>query len=116
MDWRWREREVHALLSAGDDGMLFVAGTCTYQSRFYPLLDHVVLLTIPTTVAIDRLANRTTNAYGKNPAELRRELQLRTVVEPLLRRSACLEIDTSRHPVASVSAVITNHVAAGHSG
>ena len=56
------------------------------------------------------------NAYGKNPAELRRELQLRTVVEPLLRRSACLEIDTSRHPVASVIAVITNHVAAGHSG
>jgi uncharacterized protein (DUF849 family) len=116
MDWRWREREVHALLSAADDGMLFVAGTCTYQSRFYPLLDHVVLLTIPTAVAIDRLANRTTNAYGKNPAELRRELQLRTVVEPLLRRSACLEIDTSRHPVASVIAVITNHVAAGHSG
>jgi hypothetical protein len=58
----------------GDDGMLFVAGTCTYQSRFYPLLDHVVLLTIPTPVAIDRLANRTTNAYGKKPAELRREL------------------------------------------
>lgn len=114
MDWRWREPEVHALLSATDDDMLFVAGSCTYQSRFYPLLDHVVLLTIPAAVAIDRLANRTTNAYGKDPAELRRELQLRTVVEPLLRGSACLEIDTSRQPVADVIAMIMKHVVDGH--
>ena len=114
MDWRWREQEVLALLAGAVEGMLFVAGTSTNQSRFYPLLDHVVLLTISTAVAIDRLANRTTNAYGKDPAELRRELQLRTVVEPLLRRSTCLEIDTSRHPLPDVIAVIMNHVAEGH--
>jgi broad-specificity NMP kinase len=116
MDWRWREQEVHALLAGAVEDTLFVAGTSTNQPRFYPLLDHVVLLTIPTAVAIDRLTNRTTNAYGTDPAELRRELQLRIVVEPLLRRSACLEIDTSSQPVASVIAVIMNHVAAGHSG
>jgi shikimate kinase len=110
MDWRWREHEVHALLAGAVEDMLFVAGTSTNQSRFYPLLDHVVLLTIPTAVAIDRLANRTTNAYGQDPAELRRELQLRTVVEPLLQGSACLEIDTSRLPLADVIAVIMNHV------
>jgi hypothetical protein len=110
MDWRWREQEVHALLAGAVEGMLFVAGTSTNQSRFYPLLDHVVLLTISTAVAIDRLANRTTNAYGKNPAELRRELQLRRLVEPLLRSSACLEIDTSSHPLPDVIAVIMNHV------
>jgi hypothetical protein len=94
--------------------MLFVAGTSTYQSRLYPLLDHVVLLEIPMAVAMDRLAGRTTNAYGKDPAELRRELQLRTVVEPLLRSSACLEIDTSRYAAVDVVAMITNHVAEGH--
>jgi shikimate kinase len=116
MDWRWREEEVHALLAEAVEDMLFVAGTATNQSRCYPLLDHVVLLTIPTAVAIDRLANRTTNAYGKDPAELRRELQLRRGVEPLLRSSACLEIDTSTHPVADVIAVIVNHVAQGHPG
>ena len=110
MDWRWREQEVHALLAGAVEDMLFVAGTSTNQSRFYPLLDHVVLLTIPTAVAIDRLANRTTNAYGQDPAELRRELQLRTVVEPLLRGPACLEIDSSRLPLPDVIAVIMNHV------
>jgi shikimate kinase len=116
MDWRWREQEVHARLAGAGEDMLFVAGTSTNQSRFYPLLDHVVLLRIPIAVAIDRLANRTTNAYGQDPAELRRELQLRTVVEPLLRSSACLEIDTSWQPVADVIAVIMNHLAQGHSG
>jgi len=114
VDWRWREQKVHALLAAQHGGMLFLAGTSTYQSRFYPLLDHIVLLRIPTTVAIDRPAGRTTNAYGRDPAELRRELQLRTVVEPLLRSSACLEIDTSWYPLADVVAMITNHVAEGH--
>ena len=91
-----------------------MVGTSTYQARFYPLLDHIVLLTIPVTVARDRLANRTTNAYGRDPAELRRELQLRTTVEPLLRRSACLEIDTSRHALPDVITMITSHVAKGH--
>jgi shikimate kinase len=115
VDWRWREQEVHALLAGAHDGMLSVAGTSTYQSRFYPLLNHVVLLRIPTAVALHRLASRTTNAYGKGPTELRRELQLRSAVEPLLRGSACLEIDTSRHPLGDVVAVIMNHVAEGHS-
>ena len=113
MDWRWCEEKVYVLLTANAD-TLFVAGTSTYQARFYPLLDHIVLLTIPVTVVRDRLANRTTNAYGKDPAELRRELQLRTTVEPLLRRSACLEIDTSRHALPDVITMITSHVAEGH--
>jgi hypothetical protein len=114
VDWRWREQKVHALLAAPHDGMLFLAGTSTYQSRFYPLLDHVVLLRIPIAVAMDRLAGRTVNAYGNDPAELRRELELSTVVEPLLRRSACLEIDTSRYGLADVAVMITNHVTQGH--
>jgi broad-specificity NMP kinase len=114
VDWRWREPKVRALLSNAAQGTLFVAGTSTDQSRFYPLLDHIVLLTIPVATAKERLASRTTNDYGKDPAELRRELQLRTVVEPLLRRSSCLEIDTSMHPLSAVATMITNHVTAAY--
>ncbi len=113
MDWKWREPKVRALLLAAAEGPLFVAGTSTDQSRFYPLLDHIVLLTIPVVTAKERLASRITNDYGEDPAELRRELQLGTVVEPLLRRSACLEIDTSMHPLSAVVTMITNHVIAG---
>ncbi len=42
------------------------------------------------------------------------ELELSTVVEPLLRRSACLEIDTSKYALADVAFMITNHVIQGH--
>jgi PPOX class probable F420-dependent enzyme len=100
---------VHSLLTARRQGPLFVAGTSTRQGRFYPLLDHIVLLTVPEDVARERLASRTTNDYGKNPAELRRELHLRSIVEPMLRRSACLEVDTAARSPAEVAALITDH-------
>jgi broad-specificity NMP kinase len=109
MDWGWREDKVRALLSTAGEGPLFVAGTSTHQGRLYPLLDHVVLLSIPVAVARARLAERSTNDYGKDPAELARELELRATVEPLLRGSACLEIDTSTHSPPELAALLTAH-------
>ena len=44
---------------------------------------------------VERLATRTTNGYGKHPNEAARVLQLVDEVEPLLRRVADVEIDTS---------------------
>lgn len=110
MDWRWRDEAVRALLQGNRADSLVIAGTSTNQGTFYELLDHVVLLTVPEDVALERLAHRTTNDYGKDPAELRRELELRAVVEPLLRAAACLEIDASRHPVSAVAAMVVGHV------
>jgi hypothetical protein len=98
--------------SATDDDMLFVAGSCISVS-VHPLLDHVALLTIPAAVAIDRPPiGRPMPTERTQPSCAR--LQLRTVVEPLLRGSACLEIDTSRQPVADVIAMIMKHVVDGH--
>ncbi len=108
LDWRWREDKVRALLTAEQEP-LFIAGTSTYQSRLYPLLSHVILLTIPDDVAMARLASRTTNDYGKEAAELQRELHLRSIIQPLLRAGACLVIDTSTHSPADVAAIITGH-------
>lgn len=108
LDWQWRHDKVRDLLAGATD-LLFVAGTSTYQGHLYHLLDHVVLLTVPDDVAIVRLAERTTNDYGKEAAALERELELRPAVEPMLRSKACLEIDTSLHAVAEVAALVTNH-------
>ena len=44
---------------------------------------------------IERLRSRTNNPYGKHPDELARVLALKETVEPMLRRVADLEIDTS---------------------
>jgi len=63
--------------------------------KFYGQFDHIVLLTAPTSLIIERLVTRTSNPYGKHPDELARVLALKETVEPKLRRVADLEIDTS---------------------
>jgi ribose 1,5-bisphosphokinase PhnN len=83
------------LLSAEDGDVLFVGGTASNQGRFHARFDHVVLLTAPVDVLMDRLATRTTNTYGKHPEEMARVLRHTQTVEPLLRRAASMEIDTS---------------------
>lgn len=95
-DWMWREDAIHRLLTEHRDGALFLAGTAQNQGRFYPLLDHVVLLSAPAAVLLDRIATRDTNPYGKSEAERRLVLEHLEAVEPLLRATATLEIDATR--------------------
>lgn len=93
-DWVWREDRIQALLSADDADVLFLGGCAPNQGRFYPQLDHIVLLTAPAHVIVARLATRTTNPYGKRPEEVSRTLGLLRTVEPLLRRGADHVVDT----------------------
>ncbi len=108
-DWRWREDRIAALLDADDVPALFLSGTSSNQSKFYPRFDHVVLLSAPEAVILERLRTRTTNRYAKAPAELARELRLRPIVEPMLRRGADVTIDTSApldEVVARIAALV----------
>ena len=94
-DWVWREDLIQALLSREDASILFLSGCAPNQGKFYPQFDHVILLTAPAELLVERLASRTDNPYGKHPDEVARVLHLRETVEPLLRRGAEIEIDTS---------------------
>ena len=94
-DWVWREARVRDLLLKEGEGVLFVSGTSPNQGRFYPQLDHVILLSAPAPVIVERLKSRTNNPYGKHPDELARVLHHIETVEPLLRRRATHEVDTS---------------------
>jgi hypothetical protein len=89
--------------------VLFVQGTTRNQALFYPRFDHIVLLSAPAEVLADRLATRTTNPYGKNPAELAETLGYLQTVEPLLRAAATLEVVTTV-PVARVADIVLEHV------
>lgn len=104
-DWIWRADRIQQLLSTEDADVLFVSGCKTNQGRFYPQLDHVILLSAPAEVIVERLASRTNNPYGKHPDELAEVLGYLQTVEPLLRRGATLEIDTSA-PLDEVLATI----------
>lgn len=108
-DWVWREDRIQALLSTDAAGVLFLSGCAPNQGTFYPQFDHIVLLTAPAHVIVERLATRTTNPYGKRPEDVARVLELQQTVEPMLRRSAGCVIDTSV-PLDQVVATVLRHV------
>lgn len=68
-DWIWREDAIAALLASHARGFLFVAGCKTNQGKFYAQFDHIALLSAPADILLARIAARTSNPYGKNPAE-----------------------------------------------
>ncbi len=93
-DWVWREDRIQNLLSTEDTDVLFLSGCAQNMGKFIRQFDHVVLLSAPAEVIVERLATRTNNPYGKHPDEVARVLGLVEHIEPLLRRAADHEIDT----------------------
>jgi dephospho-CoA kinase len=108
-DWVWREGRIRELLATKDVGVLFVSGCAENMVPFLPQFDHIILLSAPPTIIVERLASRTTNTYGKQPDEVARILSQKTTVEPLLRSAAGHEIETSM-PLAQVVATILDIV------
>lgn len=106
LDWFWREDRIQALLSTTDVDVLFLSGCTPNQGMFYPQFDHIILLTAPADVIVARLAARTTNPYGKRPEEVTRVLNLQQTIEPMLRRGAGHEVDTSAPLDEVVSTVL----------
>lgn len=105
----WDEDAVERVLETSPRP-LFLAGCAANQGRFYPHLTHVVLLSAPAEVVRERLATRTTNPFGTRPGELARVLADLAEVEPLLRRGATLEVDTSRVTPGEVVDLVLQHV------
>ena len=90
----WDESRMRDLLDLHPD--VVVSGTVENQGRFREDFDHVVLLSAPVEVLLQRVSTRTNNPYGQSP-EQRAEIRRNVVeVEPLLRRSATLELDGRR--------------------
>jgi shikimate kinase len=89
--WGWRADDVAAVLAAHED--VFFAG-CSEEQAALPF-DYRVLLTAPRPVLVARLRTRTNNPYGHDDAELAQVLADLEAVEPLLRRTADLVLDTT---------------------
>ncbi|TMQ90788.1 shikimate kinase [Actinomadura soli] len=93
---QWREGRINELLTEHErtGTPLFVAGTVWNQVRFYSRFDQVVLLSAPIDVMLERIATRDTNPFGKTPDEREQIVSDTAEIEPLLRSSATVEIDT----------------------
>jgi dephospho-CoA kinase len=104
-DWVWRADRIQELLDTEDSDLLFLSGCAPNMREFLPRFDHIILLSAPAEIILERLANRTGNSYGKAPGEAARVLELIQTVEPLLRRAADYELDTSA-PLGEVVAEV----------
>ncbi|MEU3766846.1 AAA family ATPase [Amycolatopsis keratiniphila] len=102
---QWRPGRIDALITEHERSRepLFLAGTVWNQQDFYPRFDHIVLLSAPLEVILGRVATRAANPFGKLPEERARIIADTEEIEPLLRESATVEIDT-RRPLADVVA------------
>jgi RNase adaptor protein for sRNA GlmZ degradation len=106
----WIDARIDELLSVEDSrGVLFIQGTTRNQVAFYPRFDHVVLLSAPEELMVERLQTRTTNSFGRGSHELAAVLDDLAQVEPLLRAAASLEVVTTV-PVAQVADAVLAHV------
>lgn len=91
---RWDELRMNALLF--DHADIVVSGTVENQGLFYDRFEHIVLLSAPVDVLIERIATRTSNPYGQTSAQRADVRRYVREVEPLLRRGATIELDGRR--------------------
>ncbi|MHA0040799.1 AAA family ATPase [Deinococcus sp. PEB2-63] len=101
-DWVWRLDRLHALLDEVGSTSLVLAGCRSNQGALYPRLRAVVLLTAPLPVLLARVQDRA-NPYGRTEEDRARIAEHVAWVEPLLRRSATLVLDTAQLAVAQVA-------------
>ncbi|WP_309572970.1 AAA family ATPase [Deinococcus sp.] len=101
--WLWREERMRELLERPRAVPLVVSGCVANQGKFYPSFEKVVLLSAPADVILARMKQRTSNPYGKTLDEQAEILGHLRDVEPLLRRGADVEFDTSQLTVAELA-------------
>ncbi|WP_326555494.1 AAA family ATPase [Micromonospora sp. NBC_01813] len=92
-DGTWDEPRMDELLASNEN--LIVSGTVDNQGRFYDRFDHVVLLSAPLAVLLQRVARRA-NPYGRTPEQRAEIAEYVRTVEPRLRRGATTELDGRR--------------------
>ncbi len=102
-DLGWDEPRMERPLARSQD--VVVSGTVENQVRFYDRFEHLVLLSAPLDVLVQRLRDRTNNPYGKSTAEREEIARYVHTVEPLLRRGATVELD-ARCPVTELADAI----------
>lgn len=101
-DWVWQLDKVRTLLCQPREETLFISGCAENMDELFPLIDTVILLSVPVETAMQRVSARTPDGYGHIEEEQRKIAELIAAVEPLLRESSDHEID-SRGPVESTT-------------
>ena len=108
----WDEARMTDLLQTHPG--VIVSGAADNQGTFYDRFDHVVLLSAPVDVLIERVRQRTDNAYGRFLEQQDEIRRYTTEIEPLLRATATVELDGRRPTVELADAVEALSVSSRH--
>jgi shikimate kinase len=81
------------------------SGTVENQVHFHDRFEHVVLLSAPLEVLLQRLRDRTNSPYGTSSGQRAEVARFVQAIEPLLRRGATVELDGQRTVVKLADAV-----------
>lgn len=87
--------KIVSLLKENAKSDLFIAGVYSNQYQIYKYVDLIVLLTVNHNELIKRIAERTTNDYGKTIEERKEITNNYYRVLPLLEESSDTTIDTT---------------------
>lgn len=87
----WDEPRMTSLLA--EQSTVAVSGTAENQGRFYDRFEHVIYLHVPLEVLLERVRTRTSNPYGKTSTQQADIIRYVAEVEPLIMRTATLELD-----------------------
>jgi len=102
-EWLLREEKMRELLAAAPVAPLFVSGCCSNQGKFYPFFDCKILFSAPLETMLERIAQRTSNPYGKTEQERAEICWNFEHIQPLLRKSTDLEIDSTALSVSEIA-------------
>ncbi len=105
-DWVWQESRVRALLAGHNQGTLFLSGCAENMERLFPLIDKIILLSAPVATIMKRLEARSSDGYGNSEEDRQKVRELIALIEPLLRKSADHEIDTTGPVHATVAEIL----------
>jgi len=92
-----------AFLNSEDS--VVVSGTVENQTHFYTAFRHVVLLSAPLPVLLERVQTRLNNPYGRTDEQQNETRTYVRDVEPLLRAAATVELD-AQMPVTALADAI----------
>ena len=109
-DWVWREDRVRNLLSRDEGDVLFVSGCAQNMGNVFDVIDVIVLLSAPLGTIMERLAGRSGAGYGQTAEEQAKVAELIEAIEPLLRQSADIEIDTQQTVTQTVEQILAQVV------
>lgn len=88
---RWDEPRMSALLA--QHATIAVSGTAENQGLFYDRFEHVIYLYVPLQVLLERVRARSNNPYGKSAEHQEDIARYVAEVEPMIRRTATVELD-----------------------